>query len=153
MSAPTIQIPKRFSSIAAVEEHRLEIRTSRQDFEKGSTKHIKLRIEDVELEQQELELDKVQLDLEANQSLIDRKSHRNACRSMRKRNFSLGDELWELRRQLRAHDESIGVVAALIPDSEGAFVSALLHLYKDPRISKKRSSTMQSDLRANSIIA
>jgi hypothetical protein len=162
MSAPIIQIPKRFSSIAAVEEHRLKIRTSRQDLkrklsdssvEKGSTRHIKLRIEDVELEQEELELDKAQLDLEANQSLIDKKNHHNACRSMRKRNFSLGDELWELRRQLRAHDESIGVAAALTPDSEGAFVSALLHLYKDPRVSKKRSTTLQSDLRAKSIIA
>jgi hypothetical protein len=157
-----IQIPMRLSSIAAVEEQRLNLRTSQQDLkrklsdsslERGSEKHIRLQIEGVTLEREGLKLDKIEFDLEASQNRIDHKSHRDACRSTNKRIISLGDELWELRRKLRAHDESVGKAAVLTPDSEGAFVSALLHLYKDPRTSKKRSSTMQTDMRKKAIIA
>ncbi|KAI9767050.1 MAG: hypothetical protein M1839_004640 [Geoglossum umbratile] len=152
----------RFSSIAAVEEQRLKLRTSQQDLkrklsvtslERGSGKHIRLQIEEVTLEQEELKLNKAQFDLEAGQNRIDHKVHRNACRSTNKRIISLGDDLWELRRKLRAHDESVGKAAILMPDSEGAFVSALLRLYKDPNTSKKRSSTRQTDMREKAIIA
>jgi HNH endonuclease len=156
----TIQIPVRHSSLAAIEARRLKVRESQQDLkrklsdsalERGSEKHIKLQIEGTILEREELRLDKAEIDLEISKNRTNQKSFRDASRTTSNRIISLGDELWQLRRKLKAHNESMGKAAILTPDSEGAFVSALLHLYKDPNVSKKRSSTAQSDMRKNTI--
>ncbi|KAI9774729.1 MAG: hypothetical protein M1839_001649 [Geoglossum umbratile] len=143
-------------------ERRLKLQASRQDLkrklsdnalERGSKQCVQLRIDDLELEREELVLDRDEMDWEADRKLVDNKKYRAIQRTVNGRIMSVGDDLWKLRRELRTINEKDGKVSILTPDSEGAFVSALLHLYKDPASSRKRSSAMQSEMKRSTIEA
>ena len=64
---------------------------------------------------------------------------------------SLGNDLWAEQEELRRQEEKEGRVLKLGPDTKGAFIHALLTLYKDPRGSRKRSSTIQSHMKETAI--
>lgn len=156
------QIPLRYSSLAALEEARLKNKTSQKDLKRklsdatlveGSERHLKLRIEEVELEREELELERDRMDWEMTEKKLDEKVYRKAQRSTNKRIISLGDELWEFKRQLRTYDEKTGKLELLTPDTESAFAAALLHLYKDPKKGNNRDKTLQSNMRRDTIAA
>ena len=156
------QIPPRHSSLAALEDARLKNKASRQDLKRklsdatlegGSERCVKLRIEEKELELEDLELERERMEWEMNAKNVDEKSYRKAQRATNSRVISLGDDLWQFKRQLRLHHEKAGKLELLTPDSEGAFAAALLHLYKDPKKSRNRDKTMQSDMRRNTIAA
>ncbi|KAH0556019.1 hypothetical protein GP486_006041 [Trichoglossum hirsutum] len=156
------QIPLRYFSLAAIEDARLKNKASRQDLKRklsdtslieGSERYLKLRIEEVELEREDLELERDRMDWEMNEKKLDEKVYRKAQQSTNKRIISLGDDLWQFKRQLRTHDEKAGKLELLTPDSEGAFAAALLHLYKDPKKGKNRDTTLQNNMRRDSIAA
>ncbi|KAI9779316.1 MAG: hypothetical protein M1839_007424 [Geoglossum umbratile] len=84
---------------------------------------------------------------------LDGNVYRKAQRSTNKCIISLGDDLWQCRRQLRTYDEKAGKLELLTPDGEGAFAAALLHLYKDPQKDKNRDTTLQSNMRRDAITA
>ncbi|KAI9772640.1 MAG: hypothetical protein M1840_000234 [Geoglossum simile] len=156
------QIPHRHSSLAVLEDMRLKNKASRQDLkrklsdatlEEEPERCLKLRIEQIEFEQEDLELERDRMDWEMNQNKLDEKIYRKAQKSTNKRIISLGEDLWQFRRQLRTHKEKAGKLELLTPDSDGAFAAALLHLYKDPKKGKNRNSTMQSNMRRDTIAA
>ncbi|KAI9767944.1 MAG: hypothetical protein M1839_004308 [Geoglossum umbratile] len=155
-------LPDRPTSLPDRNERRLKLQASRQDLkrklsdnalERGSKRCIQLQIDDIELEREELALDRDEMSWEAEHKMMDNKKYRTARRTINGRIVSLGDDLWQLKRELRVINEMDGKVAILTPDSEGAFVSALLRLYKDPTSSRKRSSAMQSEMRRSTIKA
>ncbi|KAI9763108.1 MAG: hypothetical protein M1840_000920 [Geoglossum simile] len=155
-------VPDRFASLPHRNERRLELRASRQDLKRklsdnalewGSKRYMQLQIEDIELEREELVLERDDIGWEAEHKMMDDRKYRAARRTVNGRIVSLGDDLWQLKRGLRAINEKDGKVALLTPDSSGAFISTLLHLYKDPTRSRKRSSAMQSEMRRSTIEA
>lgn len=93
------------------------------------------------------------MNLERSENLIDHELFWRCRRLQSERVFSQGRYLWKLQRQLRDRGGQEGNIGLLTPDSEGAFVAALLHLYKDPlhQSKKKRSRTMQSEMREAAI--
>jgi hypothetical protein len=121
--------------------------------EEGTEMHIKLRIEGVELNKEELLIENQRLDLEKQDNCIDHRAYQKAKKENNKRIISLGDDLWSERRKLRKIKEDTGKISLLTPDSDNAFAAALLRLYKDPKMSKKRRSTIQTTLRADTIKA
>ncbi|KAI9767852.1 MAG: hypothetical protein M1840_005345 [Geoglossum simile] len=131
----------------------LKRKLSDNALERGSKWCIQLQIDDIELEREELVLDRDEINWEAERKMMDDRKYRAARRTINGRIVSLGDDLWQLKRGLRVINEMDGKVAILTPDSEGAFVSTLLHLYKDPTRSRKRSSAMQSEMRRSTIEA
>ncbi|KAH0538715.1 hypothetical protein FGG08_004732 [Glutinoglossum americanum] len=156
------QIPDRSASLPNRNERRLNVQASRGELkrklsnsslEKDSKRYIELRIDDIELEREELALDRDEMGWEIEHKMMEDRECRAARRTINRRIVSLGDDLWQLKRKLRAIDEKDGKVALLTPDSEGAFTSALLHLYKDPNTSRKRSSAMQKEMRRSTIEA
>jgi hypothetical protein len=159
-SAPAI--PIRGSSWAAFNERRIKHTTSKSDLkrklsdtsiEEGSEAHTKLRIEGIEIDREELEIENERLGLEKMENAIDTKDYRRAKMGNNKRIISLGDDLWSERRKLRKIHEQSGKLALLTPDSDNAFAAALLRLYKDPKMSKRSRSAMQSALRIDTIEA
>lgn len=76
-------------------------------------------------------------------------AYQNAHRDTNKRIVSLGQKLWNERQNLREQEEDSGIVSRLGPDSEGAFVTILLALYKDPNM--KGCHTEQSLMRRSAI--
>ncbi|KAI9768414.1 MAG: hypothetical protein M1839_004111 [Geoglossum umbratile] len=155
-------LPNHPTSLPDRNERRLKLQDSRQDLkrklsdnalERGSKRCIQLQIDDLELEREELALDRDEMDWEAERKMVDNMKYRAAQRTINGRIVSVGDDLWKLRRELRTINEMDGKVSILTPDSEGAFVSALLHLYKDPASSRKRSSAMQSEMKCSTIEA
>jgi hypothetical protein len=162
MSNSRPAIPSRGSSLAALEERRIKHAVSKTDLkrklsdkslEEGIEKHIKLRIEDVELNKEELLIENQRLDLEKQDNRIDHRVYQKAKKENNKRIISLGDDLWSERRKLRKIQEDTGKISLLTPDSDNAFAAALLRLYKDPKMSRKRQSAIQSALQADTIMA
>lgn len=153
------QIPPRHSSLAALEASRVKNRASRQDLKRklsdatlkeGSERYIKLRIEEKELEIEDQELGRERMEWEMSAKNVSDKDYRNAQRLTNGRIISLGDDLWQFKRQLRLHDEKAGKLELLTPDTEGAFTAALLRLYKDPK-TKNWDRTAQSNMRRDTI--
>jgi hypothetical protein len=162
MSNSTPAIPSRGSSLAALEERRIKHTVSKADLkrklsdkllEEGTEKHIKLRIEGVELNKEELLIENQRLDLEKQDNYVDHRVYQKAKKENNKRIISLGNDLWSERRKLRKIQEDTGKINLLTPDSDNAFAAALLRLYKDPKMSRKRQSAIQSTLRADTIKA
>ena len=162
---PPFPIPHRESSVRqtlleSLEVKKLQHKASSQELkrkfsdaaiDKHSEKYIRLEIEELELEQERHRLEESQLEIDADTNILDGKTYRRALKGSRERVISLGDELWQKRRKLRARDEAAGKIPLLTPDSDNAFAAALLRLYKDPRIIRKRSSTAQSNMEREAI--
>ena len=164
---PSIEIPERTSSMGDcrtrleyLDVKRLEHKANSQELKrklfdasvaKGSEKHVKLQIEELELEQEGHRLAEKELEIGADANLLDPKTYRRALKTTRQRVISLGDQLWQKRRELRACDEASGKIPVLTPDSDNAFAAALLRLYKDPRTSRKRLSTAQSNMKREAV--
>lgn len=160
VSGPPFAIPERSSSKATYEQRLAQHKQSREDLkrklsdvslERGSIAHKKLRISELELDVDEQRIYQTWLDMEKEKGLLFDKDYRKAYNVVNKRIISVGDELWQLVRKLREEQENAGEVKLLLPDSDGAFVAALLRLYKDPTTSRKRSSTQQSAMRKDAI--
>ena len=153
-------IPVRTSSKAAIQQRQVHLANSRSDlkrklsqisFEKELIAYRKIRIEDMEFQVKEQRVHKSWLDIELEQKYITDSVHRKEHQATNKRIVSLGDDLWKENEQLRLEEEKAGRVPQLNPDAKGAFVHTLLALYKDPRDSKKRSSKIQSSMKAAAI--
>ncbi|KAI9775410.1 MAG: hypothetical protein M1816_005938 [Peltula sp. TS41687] len=114
-----------------------------------SDEYLKLKIEEVELEKAEEEVNRIQLTFEKKE--MEPRSFRAKRRDADKRIISLGDDLWRLKRNLREVEEKAGKIATLTPDSDHAFTATLLHLYKDPATTRKRSRAMQANMRREAI--
>ena len=107
---------------------------------------------DLETEREEYILDKKWLDIEHGERKLTDANYQKAHRSANQRIVSVGDELWRQRQAARVDEEQAGKAPPLGPDSTGAFVYALLALYKDPHISTKRSTAEQTQLRKSALI-
>jgi hypothetical protein len=162
MSTSAPAIPVRGSSWAAFNERRISHTRSKIDLrrklsdatlEEGSERHTKLRIESIELDKEELAIENERLGLEKLENAIDQRAYQRARKNNNKRIISLGDDLWSEKRKLRKIHEQSGKIDLLTPDSDNAFAAALLRLYKDPSMSKKRQTTIQSSLRTDTIKA
>jgi hypothetical protein len=98
MSNSRLAIPSRSSALAALEERRIKHAVSKADLkrklllEEGTEKHIKLRIEGVELNKEELLIDNQRLDLEKQDNCIDLRVYQKAKNENNKRIISLGEE-------------------------------------------------------------
>ena len=108
-------------------------------------------MEEIDVQVEEERVHKSWLDFEYGQRQISDKDHRKEHRETNKRIISLGNDLWTEQEELRKQEEKEGRVLKLGPDTKGAFIQALLALYKDPRGSKKRSSTIQSHMKETAI--
>jgi hypothetical protein len=162
MSNSRPEIPSRGSSLAALEERRFKQAVSKTDLkrklldkllEEGTETHIKLRIEDIKLDREDLFIENQRLDLEKQAHCIDHRVYQKAKKANNKRIISLGDDLWSEKRKIRKIQEDTGKISLLTPDSDNAFAAALLRLYKDPKMSRKRQSAIRSILRADTIRA
>ncbi|MCJ1427026.1 hypothetical protein MMC29_004929, partial [Sticta canariensis] len=161
MASQDIVIPVRKSSKAALEQTRLQLRTSRSDlkrklsttfFEMSPLEYRKLRIEDLGLEMEQHRLHKSWLDIEHREKNLTDNDYRKDQRSANQRISSLGDELWKHKQSLRQEQEKRGEMPTLGPDSKGAFVNTLLALYKDPLVSAKCSSEEQPAMRNPALV-
>jgi hypothetical protein len=155
-------IPNRVSSWAALNDRQVNHRASKSDLkqklsdktlEEGSERHVKLRIESIELDQEELKIENEGLRLEKIEQAMDTKKYQKMRSKNYKRIVSLEDDLWCERRRLRKMREESGRVSLLTTDTDSAFAAALLRLYKDPETSRKRKSATQSAMRDESIKA
>jgi hypothetical protein len=162
MSTSRPEIPLRASSRAAWEERQirhtasktdLKIKQSDKSLEEGTEEYIKLRIEGIELDKEELMIENQRLVLEKEDDCIDHRIYQKGKKENNKRIISLGDDLWSEKRKLRKIQEDSGKIGLLTPDSDNAFAAALLRLYRDPKMSRKRQSAMQSLLRTDTIKA
>ncbi|KAI9768415.1 MAG: hypothetical protein M1839_004112 [Geoglossum umbratile] len=153
-------IPVRQSSYAAIAHQRLRIQESRETLKRklsetsladGSREYVKLRIEELGLDREELRLEKKELEEDHDAGFLHHDTLCSASRNLNRRIISTGDSLWNFRRKLLSFDEDSGKVALLTPDSDSAFTAALLRLWKDPTTSSKRSRTLQSHMRRDSV--
>lgn len=156
MEISTLSIPEPTSSKLALEQKRIQLKESRAElkrklskisFEDQPFEYRKLRIEDLEVQVEEERFHKSGIDHEHQQRQMNDSGSRKAHRETNKRIVSLGSELWKENEQLRMQEELAGKVPKLGPDSKGAFVQTLLALYKNPNVSHKRSSSLQSHKR------
>ncbi|KAI9815382.1 MAG: hypothetical protein M1832_005521 [Thelocarpon impressellum] len=155
---PPFPIPLRTSSRDALAEARIRHKTSMAelkrklsgDVKEGTVQHQKLRIQEVELDRDMANIELDFVDLQREEGVFDVKDHKKAQKMISIRVISLGDELWKRNKELRDCLERENQIVPLTPDSDGAFVETLLHLYKDPT-TKNRSSTAQSNMRRDSI--
>lgn len=161
METASPSTPVRISSKRTIEDHRLHLTKSRADlkrklskvsFEKKPITYRKLRIEEMELQAEEQRVHKSWLDSEHEQRQITDSDHRKEHRETNKRIVSLGNDLWVENEELRKQEEKEGRVQKLGPDSKGAFVYTLLALYKDPHVSHKRSSAVQSHMKQTAMM-
>lgn len=160
MATPTFTIPERTSSKFAIEQKSIILKNSKLDLkrklsstsiESSPIEYRRLKIEDLSVDLEEQKLHKTWLDIEhAEQKLTD-KSYRSAHRSTNQRIISIGDDLWKERQGLQRIEEQAGKTAPIGPDAKGAFIFTLLALYKDPNVSAKRSSAVQTEMRRSSI--
>ena len=159
MSAnPSVSIPIRSSSKQAIAPRSLVLKQSRQELKRklstishkdSPIEFTRLKLEDARAEKEEELLHKEWIDEEKDN--FSDNDFRKAHREVNKRIISLGDTLWKHAKELRRLEEKHGLVPQLGPDSKGAYVSTLLSLYKDPRKTGKRSSSLQSNMRAAAI--
>ncbi|KAI9774495.1 MAG: hypothetical protein M1839_001683 [Geoglossum umbratile] len=85
---------------------------------------------------------------------VDEKSYRKAQRATNSRIISLGDDLWQfLRGNYVSTTRRLGSSSFSRPIARAPLLAALLHLYEDPKKSKNRDKTMQSDMKRNTIAA
>ena len=162
MDQKSLLIPVRTSSKKAIEDTRLQLKKSRADlkrklskvsFEREPIAYRKLRMEEIDVQLEEERLHKSWLDLEREQRQVTDNDHRKEHRETNKRIVSLGNDLWAEQEELRRQEEKEGRVLKLGSDTKGAFIQALLALYKDPRVSKKRFSITQSHMKETAIRA
>ena len=141
-------------------QRQLTLRASKQDlkrklstisFSESPINYSRLKIEELEAEQDDERHQKRYLDLEFESKAITAKDFRRQHGEANRRIVSLGDEKWKHSQALRALEEKQGRVQPLGPDSEGAYVAAMLKLYKDPRKSAKRDSSVQTAMRNDAI--
>lgn len=156
----SINILKRNSSKNVLEEKKLKLRASKivlkrkisdTSLESSPIAYCKLKIEELSTEKEEQELEKTRLDIEYEDRNLNEKEYRKAHRNVSRRIISVGDELWRHEQDLLNHQEKFRKTPAIEPDSKQAFIYILLALYKDPKVSSKRSSTGQSNMRKSSI--
>lgn len=162
MSISGLAIPPRGSSWATFNERRIKHVASKTDLKRklseaslevGTERHIGLRIDSIVLDKEELLIENERLELEKLEDCIDHRVYQRARKENNKRIISLGDDLWSEKRKLRKIQEDTGKIGLLTPDSDNAFAAALLRLYKDPKMSRKRQSAIQSTLRTDTIEA
>ncbi len=160
MDKTSLTIPVRTSSRNAIDDNRLRLKESRAElkrklskvsFEREPITYRKLKMEEIDVQVEEERVHKSWLDSEYGQRQISDKDHRKEHRKTNKRIISLGSGLWTEQEELRRQEEKEGRVLKLGPDTKGAFIYALLALYKDPRGSDKRSSTLQSHMKETAI--
>jgi hypothetical protein len=160
MQSTHIDIPERTSSKHVLEQKRLHLKESRSDlkrkltatsFESSPVLYPKLKIEDLEVEVEEQKLHKSWLDIEYTEGNVTGGIHRSSHRATNNRIISLGEELWDQIRGLKADEEKAGKAPVLGPDVEVAFKYTLLALYKDPNLSSKRSTRVQAEMRKSAI--
>lgn len=158
-SAPNI--PERSSSRVQHEEKELKHKESTAELkrklssisvENDPITYRKLRILELEFSIDGEKLEKTRLDLEREEDKIFHKDYMKSHRQVNIRIVSLGDELWKENRALRSQEEQMGKVPLLGPDSQGAFIQTLLRLYKDPFEHSKRSSSIQTQMKDESIV-
>lgn len=167
MSASSVTIPERTSSKHAIEakstleEKVLRLKESRSDLKRklsstsiqsSPVEYRKLKIADLETEREEYMLQKTWLDIEHGEQKLTDSNYQKAHRSANQRIFRVGNEIWRQRQAAREEEEQSGKALLLGPDSTGAFVYALLALYKDPHVSSKRSTAEQTELRRSALI-
>lgn len=160
MDKTSLSIPVRTSSRKVIDENRLRLKESRAELnrklfkvslEREPIAYRKLRMKEIDVQVEEERLHKSWLDFEHEQRQISDNDHRKEHRETNKRIISLGNDLWSEQEELRRQEEEEGRVLKLGPDTKGAFIHALLALYKDPRGSKKRSSATQSHMKETAI--
>lgn len=147
MDKTSLSIPVRTSSRKVIDENRLRLKESRAELKRKLFKvslerepiaYRKLRMKEIDVQVEEERLHKSWLDFEHEQRQISDNDHRKEHRETNKRIISLGNDLWSEQEELRRQEEEEGRVLKLGPDTKGAFIHALLALYKDPRGSKKK---------------
>lgn len=157
---PPFAISQRLSSKVAYEQRLATHKQSREDLKrkisdpsliKNSIAYKKLRMSELEEDREELQLEKICLDMEKARGTLREKDYRKAHQKDNARIISTGDKLWDLTRRVREDESDPDQLRMITPDAEGAFVNTLLKLYIDPMVSRKRSSTAQSNMRRAAI--
>ncbi|KAL9127145.1 MAG: hypothetical protein Q9217_003915 [Psora testacea] len=142
------------------QEQHLTLRASKQDlkrklstvsFDKSPLEYSRFKIQELDAEQDDERHQKKYLDLELETKGIDMKQYRTKHKAANQRISSLGDEKWKHSQMLRSLEEKQGQIQSLGPDSEGAYVAALLRLYKDQHRRGGRNSTIQFAMRTDAI--
>ena len=155
-----LTIPARTSSKSALESQKLHFKQSRAElkrklsevsFDEHPLQHRKLRIEDRQIQLEEQKLHKIWLDNEYQQQHLYDECHRKAHRDTNSSIVSLGSDLWTEHQEIRRQEEKEGKVLRLGSDTKGAFICTLLALYKDPKMSRKRLSARQSNMKESAI--
>ena len=160
MENKSLSIPVRTSSEVAIDGRRVHLSKTRADLKRklcetsideAPIKYLKLRIEDLELQQEQLRVDKSWFDLEHELHQMSSKDHQSNHKVTNQRIVSLGGDLWKEQEELREYEEKTGLKPKLGPDSRAAWVHTLLALYKDPYMTRNRSSQIQSNMKKQSI--
>ena len=161
MSASMIfQIPDRTLSISAFTAQQLETqerqmnlkrRLSSISYKDCPLEHMRLRIEELEVQRQLQQLHKSFLDRCKDEDGITLTDYEKEVQVTNKRINSIGDDLWKYMQTLKKLEEDLELIPVLGPDSKGAHVSTLLSLYKDPSPKGKRSKTEQANMRQATI--
>ena len=153
-------IPDRTSSKQSWTSRNLSLRASRDElkrklsttsFEQARLEHAKLRVSELETLRDIERHEKEWLDLQREEETISTADYKKCQRDLNQRIVSLGNEVWKASQTLRAVEEEEGLKPTLGPDSDGAFVAALLKLYIDPTTTRKRSRAAQAQMRTNAV--
>jgi hypothetical protein len=121
------KIPNRVASWAALNDRQVNHRASKSDLkqklsdktlEEGSERHVKLRIDSIELDHEELKIENEGLRLEKIEQAMDSKKYQKMRSKDYKRIVSLGDDLWGVAFNARYRQRLCGGAPPTIQGSE-----------------------------------